>query len=159
MEKAHELRFRRTSRQDVFTQVYESTAWGSRESGSGTASELRATGNVREWLPDVLSRLRAKSLLDAPCGDWNWMQHVDLSGLDEYYGVDIVRPVIEQNAAKFGGPHRHFADADLTRDTLRAGGRDPVPGHPSPRVISGRGEASLAGFAATGATVAAAQHG
>jgi hypothetical protein len=28
------------------------------------------------------------------------MQHVDLSSLDEYYGVDIVRPVIEQNTAK-----------------------------------------------------------
>jgi hypothetical protein len=118
LEQAHQLRFRYTSRQDVFTRVYESAAWGSQESGSGDGSELRATGNVRDWLPGALSGLGVKSLLDAPCGDWNWMQHVDLSGLDEYYGVDIVRPVIEQNTAEFGGPHRHFAVADLTADTL-----------------------------------------
>ena len=116
--RAHELRFRHTSRQAIFTEAYDSASWGSQESGSGTGSELRATGNVREWLPEVLSRLGVKSLLDAPCGDWNWMQHVDLSGLDEYYGVDIVRPVIEANVSKFGSPHRHFKVADLTCDTL-----------------------------------------
>ena len=46
------------------------------------------------------------------------MQHVDLSGLDEYYGVDIVQPVIEENVSKFGGPHRHFTVADITCDAL-----------------------------------------
>jgi hypothetical protein len=116
--KAHELKFKYTSRQAVFTNVYSSAGWGSQESGSGTGSELRATENVREWLPGVLSRLGAGSLLDAPCGDWNWMQHVDLSGIDDYYGVDIVRPVIDENASKFGGPRRHFVVADLTCDAL-----------------------------------------
>jgi hypothetical protein len=117
-EKAHELRFTYTSRRAVFTQAYSSASWGSQESGSGTGSELRATEIVREWLPGVLSRLGARSLLDAPCGDWNWMQYVDLSALDDYYGIDIVQPVIEKNASKFGGPHRHFAVADLTCDAL-----------------------------------------
>jgi hypothetical protein len=46
------------------------------------------------------------------------MQYVDLSALDDYYGIDIIRPVIEKNASKFGGSHRHFAVADLTRDAL-----------------------------------------
>jgi hypothetical protein len=116
--KAHELRFSYTSRQALFTRAYSSAAWGGQESGSGTGSELQATEKVREWLPGVLYRLGAKSLLDAPCGDWNWMQNVDLSRLDAYYGVDIVRPVIEENASKFGGPDRHFAVADLTCDVL-----------------------------------------
>lgn len=112
------MRFKYTSRRAVFTDAYSSASWGSQESGSGTGSELRATENVREWLPGVLSRLGARSLLDAPCGDWNWMQHVDLSGIDDYYGVDIVQPVINENASRFGGPHRHFAVADLTCDAL-----------------------------------------
>jgi hypothetical protein len=46
------------------------------------------------------------------------MRHVDLSGLGEYYGVDIVPPVIDRNASQFGGPSRHFAVADLTCDEL-----------------------------------------
>ena len=151
LAKAHELRFRYTSRQSVFTRVYESAAWGSQESGSGTASELRATEDIREGLPGALRRLEVRSLLDAPCGDWNWMQQVDLSGLDEYYGVDIVPPVIEANVTKFGSPHRHFAVADLTRDSLPAA--DAILCRDALVHVSYQDAAKiLAGFKATGAT-------
>lgn len=114
----HDLRFRRKSRQAAFTEAYATVAWGSTESGSGLGSELRAASSISAWLPDVLSRLGARSILDAPCGDWNWMQHVDLSGVEEYYGVDIVGEVIATNAERFGNVHRHFAVADLTCDPL-----------------------------------------
>jgi hypothetical protein len=150
LEKAHELRFRYTTREAVFTRVYQSATWGSQESGSGTASELRATENIRKWLPDALRRLGARSLLDAPCGDWNWMQQVDLSGLDEYYGVDVVPPVIEANRAEFGGPHRHFAVADLTSDPLPAA--DAILCRDTLVHVSYQDAAKiLANFAATGA--------
>jgi SAM-dependent methyltransferase len=115
----HDLRWRLTSRQALFTQVYESNAWDSSESGSGTGSELRATDNVRRRLPDLLSRLDAQSVLDAPCGDWNWMRHIELP-VGDYYGVDIVPRMIEGNKQRFGGAHRQFSVADLTRDTLPA---------------------------------------
>lgn len=113
----HALRTRLRPRQDVFTKVYDSEAWGSSESGSGTGSELRATADIRVSLPGLLSRLEAKSLLDAPCGDWNWMQHVELP-IEEYHGVDIVPSVIEGNRTRFGGEHRRFSVADLTKDDL-----------------------------------------
>ena len=45
------------------------------------------------------------------------MQHIDLP-IKDYYGVDIVPRVIEGNELRFGGEHRQFAVADLTRDTL-----------------------------------------
>jgi hypothetical protein len=113
----HALRWRLASRREVFSEVYATQAWGSRESGSGTGSELRATGNIRERLPELLDRLGATTLLDAPCGDWNWMQHVDLR-VKRYFGVDIVPSVIEANRARFGSPERHFECLDLTRDPL-----------------------------------------
>jgi SAM-dependent methyltransferase len=113
----HALRSRMRPRQDVFAKVYESEAWGCAESGSGTGSELRATAEMRVSLPDLLSRLEAASLLDAPCGDWNWMQHVELP-IEQYHGVDIVPGVIEANQARFGDERRHFSVADLTRDLL-----------------------------------------
>jgi SAM-dependent methyltransferase len=115
--RLHDLRWRLNSRQALFTQIYESESWGSRESGSGTGSELRATDNIRERLPELLSRLGAQSVLDAPCGDWNWMRHIDLP-IKDYYGVDIVPRVIQGNEQRFGGDHRRFTVADLTRDTL-----------------------------------------
>jgi hypothetical protein len=113
----HRLRWRVISREAVFTQVYESAAWGSAESGSGTGSDLRATADVRERLPELLTRLGATSLLDAPCGDFNWMRHVELP-VQDYYGVDIVPSVIMENQRRFGDSHRHFAVADLTSDKL-----------------------------------------
>ena len=115
--RLHDLRWRLNSRQALFTQVYESDSWGSRECGSGTGSELRATDNIRRCLPDLLSRLDAQSVLDAPCGDWNWMRHIDLP-IKDYYGVDIVPRVIEGNELRFGGEHRQFTVSDITRDAL-----------------------------------------
>lgn len=115
--RLHDLRWRQQSREALFTQAYDTAAWGSSESGSGTGSELRATDNIRERLPDVLSRLGAQSVLDAPCGDWNWMRHIELP-IKDYYGVDIVPSVIESNELRFGGEHRQFTVADLTRDVL-----------------------------------------
>jgi hypothetical protein len=115
--RLHALRWRLASRQSVFAEVYETHAWGSRESGSGSGSELRATGNIRERLPELLTHLGADSLLDAPCGDWNWMQHVKLP-VKHYFGVDIVPAVIEANRARFGSPELHFECRDLTRDPL-----------------------------------------
>lgn len=105
------------SRLEVFTAVYADAGWGSTESGSGTGSELRATEVIRAELADVLRSRQITSLLDSPCGDWNWMQHVDLTGVT-YWGLDIVPSVIEQNAARFVRPGVTFGVADLTRDSL-----------------------------------------
>jgi SAM-dependent methyltransferase len=116
-DAAHRMRLRLTSRPDVFSRAYEKNTWGGRESGSGAGSDLRATEVVRTQLTGLLHRHKVTSLLDAPCGDWNWMQHVDLTGI-EYLGADIVPSVIAANQQKFERPGVSFAIADLTRDNL-----------------------------------------
>jgi SAM-dependent methyltransferase len=116
-DTVHRLRLRVMSRTDVFARAYRNTTWGSQESGSGDASELRATEVVRAQLTDLLHRHNVTSLLDAPCGDWNWMQHIDLTGI-EYFGADIVPTVIAANQQRFERPGVSFAVADLTRDRL-----------------------------------------
>lgn len=113
----HELRWKVTSREDVFTDIYRSQGWGSDESGSGTGSELRATGDVRERLPELMERLGVQTMLDAPCGDWNWMQYVGLP-VQKYYGVDIVSEVVDGLSDRFGDDRHEFTAADLTCDPL-----------------------------------------
>ena len=56
------------------------------ETTCGPGSTLVATRAVRDWLPGALTRLGAQSLLDAPCGDRNWIRLVDLPCA--YVGVD-----------------------------------------------------------------------
>lgn len=114
---AHALRLRLRSRQRIFTDVYASRAWRSAESGSGTGSEVAATAPVREALPELLRRLGIKTLLDAPCGDWNWMRLVELP-VERYWGVDIVPTVIEANRRQYGSERIRFECLDLTADPL-----------------------------------------
>ncbi len=89
------------------------------ESVSGPGSSLAQTAELRQRLPLLLAHLRARSMLDAPCGDFHWMQHVTL-GIDDYVGVDVVPTLIACNAERHAGPRRRFAQRDILRDLLPA---------------------------------------
>jgi SAM-dependent methyltransferase len=101
----------------VFALAYATQAWGSAEAGSGQGSEREATTALRSYLPELFKRLDVKIFLDAPCGDWNWMQLVDLAGVD-YVGIDVVPDVIASNRKRFARPGVRFVLADLTADSL-----------------------------------------
>jgi hypothetical protein len=102
-----------------FTRVYERNIFGSFESHSGEGSTLRQTATIRREIPALLRDLGAKSLLDAPCGDFNWLHQVDL-GVERYTGMDIVPALIEADQRRFGGVAREFLCRDLIRDVLPA---------------------------------------
>jgi glycosyltransferase involved in cell wall biosynthesis len=84
----------------VFTNIYRFNKWQSIESISGSGSTMTQTEVIRRELPFVLSKLEIKTLLDAPCGDLNWIRHVDLKGI-EYIGADIVEDLIQVNKNYF----------------------------------------------------------
>ncbi|WP_178371548.1 class I SAM-dependent methyltransferase [Cyclobacterium lianum] len=48
----------------------------------------------------MIKDLGLKSILDAPCGDFNWMKHLDRTGIS-YIGVDIVNDLIDSLNAKY----------------------------------------------------------
>ena len=102
----------RRSPSQVFDAYYRSNKWGDPDSRSGKGSNLTSTQDLRAKLPSILHDLGVRSLLDLPCGDFFWMQHVDLGGI-HYTGGDIVPSLIEENARSFAGPDRQFAVVDL----------------------------------------------
>ncbi|MEO1167780.1 MAG: class I SAM-dependent methyltransferase [Pseudomonadota bacterium] len=105
----------------VFTEIYENGGWNSPndESVSGTGSTLHWSRPLREQLPGLLRELNVRTLLDAPCGDFNWMKTVDLDGVD-YIGIDIVPDLIALNRALYAGPVRRFEVANIVSDPLPA---------------------------------------
>src|SRR5258705_6222177 len=103
--------------QERFARIYSTNLWSDPESRSGVGSTLDSTRVVRAALPVALRQLEARVLLDAPCGDFTWMEHVDLSGI-EYIGGDIVPSIIEQNRRLHASDARRFLEIDLTRDVL-----------------------------------------
>ena len=57
-------------------------------------------------------------MLDAPCGDFNWMQHVTKNTSIKYIGGDIVKPLIKYNQSEYGDKDTTFIHLDLTKNTL-----------------------------------------
>jgi len=110
-------RLRARDPQRVFTQIYQEGAWRGKESVSGPGSDLEQTRVVIEALPQLLEELSIESMLDIPCGDWNWMRTLDLRGI-RYIGGDIVPELVDEVRARHAGPGREFRHLDLIRDPL-----------------------------------------
>ena len=65
------------------------------ETPNGPGSTVALTEGIRGWLPGLFERYGIKSMLDAPCGDWNWLRLVDLGRID-YLGWDCLPALVEQ---------------------------------------------------------------
>ena len=103
--------------EETFSLIHAGNLWGMNESRSGAGSTLEETTSLRARLPHLLRRLAVRRLLDIPCGDFNWMQHVDLSGI-EYVGADIVADIVARNARLYTTTDRRFVHLDLLNDAL-----------------------------------------
>lgn len=103
--------------QAVFDRIYERNSWNSAESRSGPGSSLSQTRLLIERLPALLRATGARSLLDIPCGDFHWMRHVALFGID-YLGADVVQRIVASNRSRYGAPGIRFGLLDVTRDPL-----------------------------------------
>jgi hypothetical protein len=93
------------------------------ETGCGAGSTFDNTQNVREQLPRLLSQLRVMKLLDAPCGDGNWMSRTDLYGI-EYIGADYDQvhcawtKARESQPSKFRPHSKTVVKLDICRNAL-----------------------------------------
>jgi SAM-dependent methyltransferase len=101
----------------IFSEIYYSRAWGGEESVSGPGSGVQRTASFRSNLSMLLEELHAEVLLDAGCGDFNWMKETELAGC-RYIGVDVVPDLIRKNAQEFEMPRRTFLNLDLTEHDL-----------------------------------------
>lgn len=97
------------------TKVWRDAGGGAPRSGPG--SSAAETARLRRALPGVFRRYGVSRFLDAPCGDWHWMQTVDLAGIS-YVGGDISSEVIAQNQRLHARPGVSFQHLDVTSDPL-----------------------------------------
>jgi hypothetical protein len=101
----------------IFSHIYQVNLWQSAESTSGRGSEAACTIKIQESLVSILQEFNIKSIVDAPCGDFNWMSRVPLSSID-YQGLDIVPEVIEKARTKYNKVGLSFTVADITKTPL-----------------------------------------
>lgn len=110
-------KYRHRSAKAVFTEIYHNNRWRSSESISGTGSEIQQTESLIPALDKLLADMEITSVLDLPCGDFNWMQKVNLRKVD-YVGADIVEELIANNTRQYGHSNLQFIVLDLLADAL-----------------------------------------
>jgi hypothetical protein len=70
-------------------------------SWDGPGASVNCTEGLREELPRLLYDLGVQTMLDAACGDWNWMQMINLHGI-HYTGWDVDPGRIRKCAERAG---------------------------------------------------------
>jgi methyltransferase family protein len=100
----------------VFTAIHAARAWGECESASGPGSTRERAASFLPDLIELVRSLRVHTLLDAPCGDFNWAQPL-AEAVERYIGVDVVPALVELNL-QHASPRRRFLCRDLVRQRL-----------------------------------------
>jgi SAM-dependent methyltransferase len=117
-----------------FEQIYAENKW---LCGSGEGSQRQHTRRYTRFLQNFLRKNMVKSVVDMGCGDWQFSQFVDWTGID-YQGFDVVSSVIEANRKKFAAPGIRFelaigdgsdlpfADLLIAKDVLQHWSNDAI---------------------------------
>jgi len=116
------LRNRHLSVQEVFTKVYRDGLWGG-EPGtffSGPGSNEESAKPYADFVLQFMAERNIKSVVDLGCGDFRVGRLITASGVS-YIGVDVVEPLIAENARRDGSPAVQFQCADITSEALPEG--------------------------------------
>lgn len=100
-----------------FELIYNSNFWSSRESVSGLGSEIKNTINLRNELARLIQNYKVNSILDVPCGDFNWIKYILNKDLT-YIGGDIVSSLIDNNNKFYKNDRINFIQIDIIEDKL-----------------------------------------
>ena len=117
---AYRRMLRRKPLKDRFGEIYQKNFWGSSESGSGEGSEISYTVKLRGWLTTAIPGYAIENILDAACGDFNWMRLVVPKVNVDYLGIDIVEKVINDNKKKYENDRVQFEVKNICEDKLPA---------------------------------------
>ena len=101
----------------IFTDYYKNNTWMGKESKSGPGSDYENTQFLIEELSFLLKEYAIESMLDIPCGDFNWMKRVNLKRIS-YIGADLVDELIEDNKIKYRKNNITFKVLDVVNDRL-----------------------------------------
>lgn len=104
------------SNEEIFKLINERNHWAA-SSKSGPGSDDEQTAEIRKRLPQIIDEFNVKTLLDLPCGDFNWLSKVDLN-LSQYIGGDIIKSIIEHNQKAYANSIRTFEIIDIINDSL-----------------------------------------
>jgi SAM-dependent methyltransferase len=115
-------KFKGLSLHEIFSQINREKFWQyeiRHDSVSGPGSIPDQTVELVNKLPRIMDAYQMNSILDIPCGDFNWMKLIDWKGR-KYIGADILEDLIRINSGGSREENISFQVLDLTADALPA---------------------------------------
>lgn len=103
--------------EDAFTDVYRRNFWADNESLSGPGSNLKQTTTLRKRLANFFDLFNIQTIVDAACGDFNWMKEIDYP-FKQYIGIDVVQELIVRNNTLYGDRTYKFEHKNIIEDDL-----------------------------------------
>lgn len=112
-----------TDREERFTKIYHQNIWGGIESKSGKGSDSNQTATLQIQLIELVNKLGIKTLIDAPCGDCNWISStISNMTITKYIGMDIVSDLINNLQTQYvANKTMQFKQCDIVTDILPEG--------------------------------------
>ena len=115
-----QTKFSKHNIKERFEIIYNENYWESSESRSGIGSEIKNTKILLQGLQDIIEKYDIKSIVDVPCGDFNWMRKLNMKNIN-YTGLDIVQKAIDENNKKYKKNNVNFYFSDITSSELPKG--------------------------------------
>lgn len=112
-------RNRGLSAEEVFTRVYADKMWGGGDAAffSGPGSNEEAAAPYANFVTNFIATHNIGSVVDLGCGDFR-VGRMIAGPRVEYRGIDVVKPLIDENNRQFGSGSVRFEFKDITRDIL-----------------------------------------
>lgn len=101
--------------EEVFTKIYSKGIWGKDKNGKGTSgggSSVKNATPYMKFLEDFIKEKKIESIVDVGCGDWSFSQFIDWND-SSYWGIDVVKPVIDNNINKYSSDKICFSHGDI----------------------------------------------
>lgn len=115
--KKNKSDFNGKSAKDTFTQIYNTNYWNGETSISGIGSDETQVKTIIESINYIIKEFKINTILDLPCGDFNWMKQVNLNNVN-YIGADIVTELIKENSQKYSSNNIQFEVINLISDPI-----------------------------------------
>ena len=88
------------------------------ETKSGPGFTLAQTETIRREIPKLIEKYAIKTLVDYPCGDFNWMKEMLKNVEVLYLGFDGDSGLVKENVEKYCSKSINFDSIDAIKDTL-----------------------------------------
>jgi len=105
------------NREEKFNETYDKNLFKGNESKSGRGSDMDIVSPLIPKLTSLLNKYNVKTLIDAPCGDYNWINKVLVNtNINKYIGIDIVEQLIQDNIKLYSNGFSIFQKMDLVEE-------------------------------------------